>query len=265
MRSVYSTAMKTYVNPGIVIRRIDLGEKDRILTIYTKDYGKLSAVAKGCRRPGSKLAGPSEPFVYSKMMFACGRDLDILTQADVRESFPNIRSCITTTAHAIYLLELIDKFSEDRQPNAELFDILLSGLYMLEGGTDPELTARYFELQLLRTLGYEPHFEACLRCGNLPRSGLVVFSPSLGGVQCQLCGALPSDGMLVPVALISYVKALKTAEPNRIRELQFPAGARRDLARVLKWHIRYRLDSDLKSTAFLRESQSNTAPQVSPR
>lgn len=251
--------MRTYANPGIVIRRIDLGEKDRILTIYTRDHGKLSAVAKGCRRPGSKLAGPSEPFVHSKMLFATGRDLDVLTQADVRESFPNIRSDVTKTTYAIYILELLDKFTEDRQPNPELFDLVLSALYVLEGGADPEITARYFEMHLLKTLGYEPNFEVCLRCGRAPTSGRIAFSPSLGGICCQACrtGA-PGDAILVPIALISYVQALKQAEPNRVRQLRFPAGALRDLDRVLKWHIRYRLDSDVKSARFLREIEGKT-------
>ncbi len=253
--------MKVYVDSGIVIRRIDLGEKDRILTIYTKEYGKLSAVAKGCRRPGSKLAGPSEPFVHSKMMFAAGRDLDILTQADVRESFPNIRRNVTTASYAIYILELVDKFTEERQPNSELFDLLLSGLYMLESETDPELTTRYFELQILKALGYEPHFEACLRCGNLPRSGRIAFSPSLGGIHCCSCSAVPNDAISIPVALVSYARVLKAVEPNRVRDLRFPTGARRDLARVLKWHIRYRLDSDLKSVNFLPQGHIGAATQ----
>ncbi|MGQ9455757.1 MAG: DNA repair protein RecO [Armatimonadota bacterium] len=244
--------MKTYPTYGITIRRVDLGEKDRILTVYTKEYGKLSAVAKGCRRPGSKLAGPSEPLVHSKMLFAKGRDLDILTQAEVRDSFPAIRTNMGTVAHALYLLELVDKFTEEKQPNPELFDLLLSALYVLEAGTNPELATRYFELHLLNILGYEPHFETCLKCGKVPATKRIAFSPSMGGMLCKDCCTV-KDAIWIPPALASYVRVLKNAEPNILVKLDFPFGARCGLARVLGEHIRYRLESSLKSTEFLRK------------
>ena len=244
--------MRTYTASGIVLRRIDLGEKDRILTVFTKEHGKLSAVAKGSRRPGSRLSGASEPFTHSRMFLATGRDLDVLSQADVKESFPNVKAAMASVAHAIYLLELVDRFTEERHPNPELFDTLLSAMYVLESGTDPEITARYFELHLLGVLGYEPQFDACLRCARPTARERVAFSPSLGGVVCQECGDAPNDAIWVPGAAASYVKALRQAQPHLLKNLNVPPGARRDLARVLKWHIRYRLERDLKSTEFIQ-------------
>ncbi len=138
--------MRTYATSGIVLHRIELGEKDRILTVYTRKNGKFAAVAKGSRRPGSKLGGASEPFTYSNMLFAVGRELDILTQAEVRESFPNVKSDIVRVAYGVYTLELVHHFTETREPNPDLFDTLLSTMYILESGTDPEITTRYFEI-----------------------------------------------------------------------------------------------------------------------
>ena len=141
--------MRTYTASGIVLRRIDLGEKDRILTVFTKEHGKLSAVAKGSRRPGSRLSGASEPFTYSKMFLATGRDLDVLSQAEVKESFPNIKAAMASVAYAVYLLELADRFTEERHPNPELFDTLLSAMYVLESGTDPEIGRRLAKATLI--------------------------------------------------------------------------------------------------------------------
>ena len=254
--------MGTYTAGGIVLRRIDLGEKDRILTVYTREHGKLSAVAKGSRRPGSKLSGASEPFVYSKMMLAAGRELEVLTQADIKESFPNIRAEMAGVAHAVYFLELVDRFTEDRQPNADLFDSLLSALYVLESRTNPELTARYFELQFLTILGYEPQFDSCLRCGRRIERERVAFSPSLGGIVCRKCGDPPNDAIWVPGAAASYVRALRRVQPNLIKDMKVPPAARRDLARMLKWHIRYRLERDLKSTEFIRAIEASGETDV---
>lgn len=253
--------MRTYSASAIVLKRIDLGEKDRILTLFTRELGKLSAVSKGCRRPDSKLCGASEPFSYARVFLSSGRDLDVLTQADIKESFPNLRSEISRVAHGIYLLELVNAFIDQRQPNPDMFDTLLSAMYVLESGTDPEVTARYLEIQMLLLLGYEPHVDVCLRCGReiLERDQndgtggreRVSFSPSLGGIVCCECGSAPADAIQVPAAAASYVNALRKAEPHRLKDMGIPQGARRDLSRMLKWHIRYRLEHDLKSADFI--------------
>ncbi|MCE5323679.1 DNA repair protein RecO [bacterium] len=243
--------MRTYSASAIVLRRIDLGEKDRILTVYAREQGKLSAVAKGARRAGSKLAGVSEPFTYAKMFLSTGRDLDVLTQAEIRESFPNVKRSIEGIAYAVYMMELTNSFVDERQPNPDLFDTLLSAMYILESGANPEITARYFEIHSLAILGYEPHFEACLRCGKKIGRERVAFSPALGGIVCAHCGMAPNDAIWVPGAIVSYAQALKNAEPQMLKSFKFPKGALRDLSNVLRWHIRYRLEHDLKSTDFI--------------
>lgn len=243
--------MRTYSATAIVLRRIDLGDKDRIITVYSKEHGKLSAVAKGARRPGSKLAGTCEPLTYARMFLSRGRELDVLSQSDIRESFPTLRGSMIAIAHGIYLIELTNSFVDERQPNPDLFDTLLSSLYVLESGADPEIAARHFELQLLRVLGYEPQFEACMRCGREIGRERIAFSPSLGGIVCKNCGSAPNDAIWVPGAAASYVRALLHAEPHKLNDMKIPPAARRDLAKMLKWHIRYRLERELKSTEFI--------------
>ncbi len=243
--------MRTYSANAIVLGRRDLGEKDRILTVYTRELGKLSAVAKGSRKPGSKLGGASEPFTYSKMLLATGRDLDVVSQAEIKESFPNAKRDLRGVAYAIYMLELANQFVDERQPDPDLFDTLLSSMYVLESGADPEITARHFELNLLCHIGYEPQVGACVRCSKSVGREKVAFSPSHGGIVCTNCGEPPTDAMWVPGAASSYVRALRCAEPHKLKDMKIPKGARRDLARMLKWHIRYRLERELKSVGFI--------------
>jgi len=244
-------SVRSYLASGMILSRTDLGEKDRILRVLTKEYGKLSAVAKGCRKPGSRLAGASEPFTYSSMQLNQGRDLEVLSQADIRESFPNVRTDINALAHAIYMLELVDRFVDERQPNPDVFDTLLSSLYVLEAQTDPEITVRHFELTLLNVLGYTPRFTECARCNNRKFGEKAAYSPAFGGLVCPECGTPPNDAIWVSHAVASYVDALQRTQPNKLKDLRFPKGARHDLARVLKWHIRYRLERRLKSDEFI--------------
>lgn len=247
--------MRTYAASGIVLKRIDLGDKDRIITVYTKELGKLGAVAKGARRPGSKLAAACEPLTYSKMLLSAGRDLDVLSQAEIRESFPNLRSSMTSVAYGVYILELTSHFVDERQANPALFDSLLSSIYVLESGTDPEVTVRKYELDLLTILGYEPQFDSCVVCGGEIGLGKVGFSRSLGGMACHNCASNLTDTIWVSGAAASYVRALRRAEPRDLRDIAMPAGARRDLARMFREHIRYRLEREIKSADFIRAAE----------
>lgn len=258
--------MRTYSANAIVLRRIDLGEKDRIVTFYTREAGKLSAVAKGARRPGSRLSGPSEPFTCSRLSLARGRDLDIVSQAETRESFPNIRSDIRAIAHAVYVLELVSSFVDERQPNPDLYDTLLSTLYIMESGADPEIAVRYFELQVLSILGFEPAVESCSRCGRTVASteeaSETAFSASCGGLVCRECGAPPGDTIFVPANVTGWLKAIRQAEPHRLKDVRVPAGVRRCLAAILRRHIRYRLERELRSTEFIKAVESMEARTV---
>ena len=218
--------MRTYSANAIVLRRIDLGEKDRILTLYTRELGKLSAVAKGSRRPGSKLGGASEPFTYSKMLLATGRDLDIVSQADIKESFPTSRTepCAAWPTRSIcWSLPAILLMSASRTPT--FLTPLLSSMYVLESGTDPEITTRYFELNLLCILGYEPQVDACVRCSRKVGRERLAFSPSRGGIVCTNCGEPPTDAMWVPGrGDSSYVRALRLRRAAQAQGYENPQG-----------------------------------------
>jgi DNA repair protein RecO (recombination protein O) len=245
-------AARTYRAAAIVLRRVNVGETDRIVTFYTREKGKLSAIAKGARKPISRLAGATELFTCGRYFLAVGRELDVLTQAEARESFPGIRKDLNRIAHATYLVELTGALIEEREPNYDLFDTLLSSLYLLEGGVDPEITARHFELQVMSRLGYRPEIDRCLRCDKQPTTDLVAFSPSLGGRVCEECGPLPDDVIHLGAESADAMRKLLAAEPQVLRNLSLPEAVKQDLFQALRWYLRYRMDSELKSTEFIQ-------------
>lgn len=243
--------MRTFNVSAIVLKRYDLAEKDRILVLYTREQGKLSAIAKGARKPGSKVSGASEPVTYCRMSLSKGSELDVVTQSEIKESFPMIKRNLDSVAHSLYMMELVEHVVDERQSNIEIFDTLLSCLYVLESSADCEIVTRYFELKLLETLGYKPHFDACLRCEGSLSEKKAAFSPTMGGMICSDCGTPPKDAIWVPAALTTYVSALENTQPQNLGKLKFPKGAKRDLQTVLKWHIYYRMERKMKSTSFL--------------
>ncbi len=244
--------MPAYPAEAIVLHRVSLGETDRIVTLLTLERGKLNAVAKGSRRPGAKLAGASELFTRSRMLLAEGRNLDIITQCQVVESFMGLRADLALLARATYLCELADRLLEEHEPDEDAFHLLETALHLLEhSGSWPDVVVHAFELRLLRIRGYAPELGMCVRCGEgLPkRQG--GFSPSLGGALCPACRYASDDAVGLSVEALEWLRRLAAEDPVGLIGQAPSPNAARDLNRCLRWFVRYHVERDLKSAEFL--------------
>ena len=244
--------MPLYNADAIVLRRIDFGETDRIVTLYTRQRGKIAAIAKGARKPLSRLAGATELLTHGRFQFAAGKTLDVITQVEVKDSFPRIRGDLHRIAHSTYVVELLDKFVEEHEPSLDLFELLLSTLYLLERRNDPERVVRMFELQFMKLSGYEPVLDECLRCRRPLPGGEVFFSPTLGGVVCRECGPLPDDALTISQEAVGFMRRLLVAEAPEVERMEIPPQVMDQIARVMRWYIRYRAERELKSIEFLQ-------------
>ena len=121
-----------YRTEAVVLRRHDFGEADRILTLYSPWRGKFRAIAKGVRRPKSRLGGHVELFTHVNVLVAEGRNLDIVTQAEAIRPFGRIRDDLWKTAYASYVAELVDRFTEEHLGNEPVFDLLLQAFSYLD-------------------------------------------------------------------------------------------------------------------------------------
>ncbi len=144
---------KTYKTEGIILKRTNYGEADRILTIYTKHYGKIKALAKGVRRITSRRGGNVELFNQATLFLNKGRNFDILTEAQVVNSFKSWRQNLKKVAVAYYFCELVDKLTPEEQPNQRVFQLLSRFLGKIGTASLPELS-RSFEETLLKELGF---------------------------------------------------------------------------------------------------------------
>src|SRR4051794_37627927 len=153
---------RVYRTPAVVLKRMDLGEADRILTFYSRDHGKVRAVARGIRRGTSRSAGHLEPFTVTDVMFAVGRDLDVVSQADTLEAFRAIREDLVLTTHAYYLVEVVDLLTEEKLENQAVFDVLVDSFRQLTQAADVRMVLIGFQLRLLDALGYRPELRECV-------------------------------------------------------------------------------------------------------
>src|SRR5262249_34335552 len=189
---------RVYPTEALVLRRIDFGEADRILTLFTPTYGKVRAIAKGLRRTTSRPAGHLEPFTRTHLLLATGRDLEIVTQAEARERLDALRGDLWHATGAWYVAELVDRFLEDADPHPRLYALFVETLRRLEAGAEQQsgtthdttrswLALRYFELHLLDELGFRPNLHHCTGCDTPLRPEENAFSAEMGGALCPNC------------------------------------------------------------------------------
>jgi len=242
---------RIYRTRGVVLKRTDLGEADKILTIYSYSSGKLRAVAKGVRRPSSKLGGHVDEFAYSDMLLARGRDLDVVTQSQTIETFRGMREDLWRTSCGYYLAELVDCFTEDRIENRPLFELLVSTLQRVARGDDLFTIIRFFELHLLEMVGYRPELARCLGCQTEVKPEANYFSPRMGGVVCPDCGRHEATAQPISLGGLKVLRYLQRLEEPPAAGLRLDASTRREVDATLRHYIEQLLEKTLKSNAFL--------------
>lgn len=173
--------MALYRDTGIVLRTYKLGEADRIVSFVTERHGKVRAVAKGVRKTKSKFGARLEPTSHVSLQLYEGRELDIVTQAESVDHFRAIREDLDRLTRAVTMLEAADQIALEREPNPELFRMLLGALRALEA-RNSALVVAGFHWKLLSLEGFRPVVEHCALCER--DEGLVAFDPIEGGLLC---------------------------------------------------------------------------------
>ena len=245
------TAPKTYKTEAIVLKRTNLGEADKILTLYTPNLGKLQAVAKGVRRPKSKMGGHLELLTHSTLMLASGKNLDIITQAETIDSFLPLRSDLWRASTAVYAAELVNQFTPERVQNYPLYRLLLDTMHWICLAQDVELTLRYFELNLLTHLGYKPELDRCLSCNTSLEPMTNFFCASAGGVLCPRCREREYLAQPISLNALKVMRFVAKSEYTKASKLKLNAELSRELEQLMRHYVRYLLEREVKSVEFL--------------
>jgi DNA repair protein RecO (recombination protein O) len=247
--------MGLYSTEAIVLGYRNLGEADKILTLFSPDKGKMHAVARGVRRPRNRLLGGTQLFSYTNFLLISGKNLDTICQCEIRESFYKLRDKLDNLAYGLYFAELLRVFTPLEDKNWELFNFFLKTLYCIERWNDMEKLSRIFELKLMALQGFTPEFFCCTNCGA-QLSGNVMFSPKLGGALCINCSAMDRKAIeMLPEALIVLRKMLKGTY-EQLESLVIRESIGRNIKEALYHFILCHTDRKLKSLQFLTDIKS---------
>ncbi len=259
-------ARRLYAADAIVLARFDLGEADRVVTFLTPDRGKFKAIARGIRRPTSRLGGALEPFAELRVNLARGRTFDVVTGVALVRAFLRLRDSLEATATAWYLAELADRSVEEREPVPAVFALLHRGYELLDAGMAPGRVARWFEVHLATELGQAPGTERCVECGEALRQGETFrWVPPLGGVLCERCPGPPASRAGISEEAVKLLRAYRRLDAEALARLRLPPSVEAEVEAAMRDFVRYALEREPRSLAFLDEVRHRSAGQKPAR
>jgi DNA repair protein RecO (recombination protein O) len=238
---------RIYKTEAIVLRHQNLGETDRIVTAFTLRMGKVRFVAKGVKRPRSRLAGHLDLLCETNLVIAHGRNLDLVTQAQVTNQFLGLRADLTRIAQGLYAAELVDEFTAENVAHSATYYLLQATLSHLGTPSPNPLVLRRFEMRLLEEAGYRPQLDRCIACGD-KASDSEYFSPSGGGLLCRACRATEAMARPLSDGALRLLRLLQTREERRIAA---SSAAIDEVEMILRQYLVYLSERELRSVVFL--------------
>jgi DNA repair protein RecO (recombination protein O) len=258
-------APRRYVTDGIVLSRFDLGEADRVLTMITPQLGKIRIIAKGVRRPTSRLGGSLEPFAELNVGLARGRTFDVVTEVRVGHAWLKLRDSLESAATAWYIAELADRSLEERHEAEPLYALLRRAYELLDAGMAPGRVARWYEMHLADELGQRPEVDRCVECDRmLEATGSFRWVPPLGGVLCDRCPGPPADRAGLSLDALKLLKAYQRLDIEALATLRLTEATEREVEGAMRDFMRVSLERDARSLAFLDEVRSRPAARTTP-
>jgi DNA repair protein RecO (recombination protein O) len=221
--------------------------------LFTREAGKLRAVAKGARKMRSRKAGHLEPFTHVKLMMARGRDFWIVTQAETIDAYMPIRDDLVRTAYTAYVIELIDRFTYEEGENRALFQLLIDTLQRISGLPDAFVAVRYYEIRLLDLLGFRPQLNNCLACGAEIKPEDQYFDVMQGGVLCPRHGPQSATAEPISMTTLKYLRHFQRSNFRDVARIEMTLSVRNEMESLLNRYLTYLLERRLNSPTFLHE------------
>src|SRR4051812_41835250 len=245
---------RIYHTEAIVLSRFELGEADRVLTLLTPHDGKLKAIAKGVRRPRSRLGGTVEPFAELQLVLVRARTFDVVTSASVGHAWLRLRERLESTATAWYLAELAERAVEERAFAYPVYALLKRAYQLLDDGMQPGRVARWFEYGLADALGMRPEVERCVECDRvLEEDETFRWVPVLGGVMCSQHLPPPAEQSELSLDALKLLRAYRRLDIEALAGLRLPAAVEAEVELALRRFIRNVLEREPRSAAFMDE------------
>ena len=238
---------------AVVISHKEFGEADRLVTLLSREAGKIRGMAKGVRKIGSRKAAYLEPFMHSKVVLARGKTFWILTQADGIQQFSAINASLEKTGMAAYVMELAERFTVEEEPAPQLFRLIVETLDRINKTSDTFTPILYYELHILDHAGFRPDLTRCVGCGAEIAAQDQYFSTAQGGAVCPRCGGLYQNARKVSLDALRYLRHFQRSAYAALAEVSVPDPVRGEIAAIMNGYISAIIERRLNAPEFLRQ------------
>lgn len=244
---------------GIVLRGVDYGETHRIVTLLTPEIGKVGAMARGAKRPQSRLRALVQPLVRGTFSLAYrGQGMAIIRQGQWLEGYRAIQEDLWKHAYAGYAAELVDRFVEEATPGPKVYEFFRQWLESLAAGKDAEILTRLFELHVCEWAGVRPVLDRCAGCGAAVGYARM-FDLSGGGPLCDRCLDL-RRGIPIRPQTYAVMRALQSVPVNRLGDIRVGPDTRRELADLVGAYLEHHTGARLRGREYIRRLREYAWP-----
>jgi DNA repair protein RecO (recombination protein O) len=243
--------MPIFRTQAVVLRAYDFQEANRVLVLFTREHGKVRAVVKGVRKPGSKLAAGLSLFTHADLALhgLDHQDLWLVTQAQPRRVHQRLKANLEALGRAARLVEILNGLTPDRQTAFEVFDLLISALALFDQPVVPAAAGAWAEVNLLARLGYWPRLEACALCGET--GGELRYDAAHGLAHCRTC-CPGAGGRVLTAGTRTLLQNLSGKGPDWVQRIRLDGQLLREISAFLDEALVYQLGTPLKSDGFCR-------------
>ena len=250
--------MPLFTTNAIVIRSLNYGESDKIVTFFTKNFGKVKGIAKGARRSKKRFQNALDLFSHVRLGFFDREGMGLVRaeSCDIFNSFRRIREDLKKIYYGTYFLELVNEMTGEREAHPEAFDLLLSCLSALEEAKPQEEQLRIFEIRMLSLFGYRPNLKRCDSCKrdwvDLKEMPSVFFSIERGGLICEKCFQGGDDLISLSLGTARLIEKISQMELAKIQRFKFTPQALSESRELLLRFITYQLGKELRSLKIMK-------------
>jgi DNA repair protein RecO (recombination protein O) len=246
-----------YNTEALILKARDWGEADQLITLFSRDRGRLVAAAKGIRKPQSRLRGGAQVLSHSELMLHTGRSMDRITGSQSIHGF-NLGDRLEKLTCGMYWADLLDRILPEREANPPIFELALKALTELEAADSSrfplEAFSLFFEWNLINLMGYQPFLDGCVLCqrtADLEREREFTFSAAEGGLLCRGCSQETGGGITIAAPTLAILRRWSAISFSHFNRIAVSPASRLEINSVAESVLRYHLERDLPSRGFL--------------
>jgi DNA repair protein RecO (recombination protein O) len=251
--------MSSYATPAIMLRKLDFGDYDLIITFFTLKEGKVTVIAKSAKKSTKRFGGILELFSALDVVYSTGRKkgLPVLLEAALKHPFPSIRSSMSKTAYASYWTELINEGMEDGQIDALLYQLFYHVLQELDAGASSEgALSILFQMRFMKMLGLAPNLQRCAACRvdmEEIKEPKVMFNPAKGGIICGQCAAETGRNIPMTKGTVKQLLWIEKENLGQAARIRLDSETIKVGEELMEAFVPFHLGKDLRSLKFLRQ------------